>query len=470
MKRATKAVMTAAALPIAATLPLTFGGAAMPAAAAAAAAATSSASSVIPPGPATVLHHGPTPWDMADNLGGALCEAPKVCKEVRYDWIQPYGPIEFGVTENVNRLDWAIHHVGTDPKIVYAFSGGARIASVWLQDHAEDKDAPAPEDLSFVLLGNGGRKYGGVNGWFWGDLLRTPTDTQYDVVDVAGEYDPIADFPTNPFNLLAVANGVAAFVYVHLRYDEVDLDDPDNIVWKEGKTTYVYVPTEHLPLLQGFYDLGLGSLVADIEPKLREIVDKAYDRTWLEGKPTLGDIAAGAETTASTSVTTPQARPLVRAADTKTADTETADSEKNATEATGTGGEHASARPDTTPSPESPDTGSDSESEQPTDPDVVPADEPGDIVTPDDRPADDATAPDGEQPSDTPTEASDGDGDTGTASAPRAKHRMPLRGVLKAIAAEKATKTAETAKSDTSRTSSAKTASSSAGGGTDSQN
>lgn len=411
--------MTAAALPIAATLPLTIGGGAMPAAAAAAAAA-SSVSSVIPPGPATVLHHGPTPWDMADNLGGALCEAPKVCKEVKYDWIQPYGPIEFGVKENVARLDWAIDHVRTDPKIVYAFSGGARIASVWLQDHAKDKDAPAPEDLSFVLLGNGGRKYGGVNGWFWGDLLRTPTDTQYDIVDVAGEYDPIADFPTNPFNLLAVANGVAAFVYVHLRYDEVDLDDPDNIVWKEGKTTYVYAPTEHLPLLQGFYDLGLGSLVADIEPKLREIVDKAYDRTWLEGKPTLGEQAAGA----SGSVATPdkQVRAVVRTPDIVTADTGT---EKPSTE-----------KPDTEkPDIEKPGTGTpdgaESGEEQASEADTTPE------VTPDSG----------------STPVSDVTGDTDGADAAGGKHRMPLRGILKA-AAEKAAaaKADKSEKADTSKT------------------
>ncbi|WP_131722262.1 PE-PPE domain-containing protein, partial [Mycolicibacterium chubuense] len=285
MKRATKAVMTAAALPFAAALPLTFGAGTLPAAAAAA----NSASSLIPSGPATVLHHGPTPWAMDENLGGALCDAPKVCREVAYGWIQPYGPIEIGMAENVSRLDWAIHYVGKGPKIVYGFSGGARVASVWLRDHADDADAPDRDQLSVVLIGNGGRKYGGVNGWFWGDLLLTPTDTQYDVVDIAREYDPIADFPSNPFNLLALANGLAAFSYVHLRYDEVDLDDPDNIVWKEGKTTYVYVPTEHLPLLQGFYDAGLGSLVEGIEPKLREMIDKAYNRTWLEGKPTQGE-------------------------------------------------------------------------------------------------------------------------------------------------------------------------------------
>ena len=76
---------------------------------------------------------------------------------------------------------------------------------------------------------------------------------------------------------------------MHLSYDEADLDDPDNIVWKEGNTTYVFVPTEHLPLLQGFYDCGLGSLVEDLEPGLRKAIDKAYNRTWLEGKEPQGE-------------------------------------------------------------------------------------------------------------------------------------------------------------------------------------
>ncbi len=278
MKRATKAVITAAALPFVA-LPLTLGGA-LP---------TAAAAEFIPDGPATVLHHGPTPRAMRDNLEGALCEAPKVCREVYYSWIEPLGLVEVGVQENVRRLNSAINNVGTSPKIVYAFSGGARVASVWLSDHADREDAPDPDDLSFVLIGNGGRKYGGVNGWWYGDQLSTPTDTQYDIVDIAREYDPVADFPHNPFNLLALANSIAAFQYVHLSYDEADLDDPDNIVWKEGNTTYVFIPTEHLPLLQGFYNAGLGSLVEGLEPGLREAIDKAYNRTWLEGKEPQGE-------------------------------------------------------------------------------------------------------------------------------------------------------------------------------------
>ena len=235
---------------------------------------------------ATVLHHGPTPWDMTNNLSGEPCEEPRVCREVYYQWILPLGTVEIGVDSNVETLDYAIKNITADgagdKKIVYAFSGGARVASVWLDEHADDVDAPDAEDLTFVLIGNGGRKYGGINGWWYGDALLTPTDTQYSVIDVAREYDPIADFPDNPFNLLALANALAAFYYVHLDYSDVDLDDDANYVWTEGNTTYVFVPTDDLPLLQGLRDLGLDWLADEWEEPLREIIDEAYDRDYLE--------------------------------------------------------------------------------------------------------------------------------------------------------------------------------------------
>ncbi|MBI5336266.1 MAG: PE-PPE domain-containing protein [Mycolicibacterium rufum] len=450
MKRATKAVMTAAALPFAAALPLTFGAGTLPAAAAAA----SSASSLIPSGPATVLHHGPTPWEMDENLGGALCDAPKVCREVAYGWIQPYGPIEIGMTENVNRLDWAIHYVGTGPKIVYGFSGGARVASVWLRDHADDADAPDPDQLSVVLIGNGGRKYGGVNGWFWGDLLLTPTDTQYDVVDIAREYDPIADFPSNPFNLLALANGLAAFSYVHLRYDEVDLDDPDNVVWKEGKTTYVYVPTEHLPLLQGFYDAGLGSLVEGIEPRLREIIDKAYNRTWLEGKPTQGEQNAAP-------------RSLVRAAVAEDKDANTSGTDDAAD--TAKDDDTAAPRDHTThPGATAPEAADDAEAGD-TD-----ADDATDSETKPDTEAepDSETKPDTEAEPDTETEPeTKADTDTGAtdeATPTVGKHRAPLHGTKKSDTTESATSAkADTTTSTRSTTSAASSANTGSDSGSD---
>ena len=268
----------AAALPFMA-LPLTLAG---PLPTSAAAANTSASSELIPPGPATVLHTSPTPWSVPHHLGGVMCADTLACQEVYYQAIQSYGPIELFLTEDVKALDFAIKNTSGD-KVAYGFSGGARVVSAWLQQQAES-DAPA-DDTQIVLVGNSGRKYGGLNAFFWGNLfniLMTPTDTDYDVLDVAREFDLLADFPDNPFNLLAVANAVAGFNNIHLGYSDVELDAPGNYVWKEGNTTYVYIPTEHLPILQGLRDVGLGALADQWEAPLREIINSAYDREYLE--------------------------------------------------------------------------------------------------------------------------------------------------------------------------------------------
>ena len=280
MNLATKTALTAA-LPFM-MLPLTVAGP-LPSAAAAAV--------ELPPGPATVLHTGPTPWSTPNALGGIICELERECREVYYQYILPFGTFEPGLAENVKTMNYALNHTPGD-KIAYGFSGGARVVSKWLQDNA-DTTAISPEELSVVLLGNGGRKYGGINGWWggYGDSLMTPTDTQFSVLDVAREYDPIADFPDNPFNLLALANAISAFGYVHMRYSDADVNAPGNYVWTEGNTTYVFIPTSQLPLLQGLRTIGLGALADQWEAPLREIIDRAYNREYLEDAEVIGEPA-----------------------------------------------------------------------------------------------------------------------------------------------------------------------------------
>ena len=272
MKQAVKGVLAVAALPFAA-LPLALGGGS---------ASAATAGGLMPPRPATVLTHGPTPWEMPAYLHGAGCEPPRSCEQVLYWWIISTPVLEVGVDENLFNLDFAIDDVD-GPKIVYAFSGGARIATAWLTEHAAESTIPA-EELSFLLLGNGTRKHGGLSTWVLGDSIVAPP-TRYEVIDVAREYDPIADFPTNPFNLLAMANALAGFNVIHMDYRDVDLDDPDNYVWTENNTTYVFVPTEKLPLLQPLRNLGLGWVADQWEAPLRAIIDTAYRRTYLPAQP-----------------------------------------------------------------------------------------------------------------------------------------------------------------------------------------
>ena len=82
--------------------------------------------------------------------------------------------------------------------------------------------------MSFVLIGNTNRPDGGLFTRFPGLYIPglnvtfnpppTPTDTGYATTDIAFQYDPIADFPQFPINLLADINSLAALPIVHLGY------------------------------------------------------------------------------------------------------------------------------------------------------------------------------------------------------------------------------------------------------------
>jgi hypothetical protein len=79
------------------------------------------------------------------------------------------------------------------------------------------------------------------------------------VVDISREYDFTSDFPNrplSPFYLLPIANAAAGLVTVHLDYEGVNVDDPANVVWQDGNTTYVLLPTPTLPLLAPLQILG----------------------------------------------------------------------------------------------------------------------------------------------------------------------------------------------------------------------
>lgn len=220
---------------------------------------------------ATVLTFSPLPHRMETALQGSLCESPNTCTEVDYD---------FSLPVSVSRLTTAIKTATTtlpgseSGVIVFGLSGGAGAAAKWMRAHAADADAPSAEILSFVLIGNPGRKYGGSSRRFATDPV-----TQYKVIDIARQYDPIADSPDDPFNFLAHMNVMAGLLSpLHTNYSAVDIDDPRNIRWVEGNTTYILVPTDDLPLTYGLRALGLGALADSLDGRLREIIERGYNR------------------------------------------------------------------------------------------------------------------------------------------------------------------------------------------------
>ncbi len=219
---------------------------------------------------------GTIEWDMEDMFQGAFCSqaSGNSCTEVEYASWLPDG----GEADGLRELRAAIATTAP-PTTVLGFSQGATIASNWIRENAGKPNAPSAENLSFVLAANPQRKYGGIRTHY---QIDEPTpDSQYAVLDIAVEYDGAADFPTNPLNLLAVANALAGFQYVHIPgYNDIDLDTAEKLVWTEGNTTYVLIRRENLPLLEPLRILGFNELADTLNGPLKEIIDSAYDRNY----------------------------------------------------------------------------------------------------------------------------------------------------------------------------------------------
>lgn len=181
-------------------------------------------------------------------------------------------------------------------KVVVGYSQSGTIATREKRhlDYLRSQGAtglPSPDDLSFLLLANPNRPNGGILARFPGlyvpilDVMfdgATPDD-EYKTIDVAREYDLIADFPEYPLNLLADINAFIGYFQLHPYYgpDQVNLDDPSTYEsYTQGNTTYYRVRTQNLPILQPLRDLGVHpALIHLIEPVLRTLIELGYDRT-----------------------------------------------------------------------------------------------------------------------------------------------------------------------------------------------
>lgn len=180
-------------------------------------------------------------------------------------------------------------------KIVVGYSQSANIATREKRNLAELRAqgaaVPSPDELSFVFVANPNRPNGGILARFEGLYIpilgvtfdgATPDD-EYQTIDVAREYDLIADFPKYPLNLLADLNALMGYFYLHPNYGSsvIDLEDPTTYQsYTSGNTTYYLVHTEHLPLLQPLRTIGILDPLLDLaEPTLRVLIDLGYDRT-----------------------------------------------------------------------------------------------------------------------------------------------------------------------------------------------
>jgi hypothetical protein len=187
-----------------------------------------------------------------------------------------------------------------DNFVVFGYSQSAMIATLEKRAlAAQYPDGTGPE-VSFVMIGNGNRPNGGFlargpqgftipGGLIFGGATfngSTPTNTQYQTVDIAEQYDVWADVPLNPLNLFAMANWYSS--YVHYTYQDSSLDTPGVIDQGQyGDTHYYMIPQKILPLLSSVQALPvIGNPLADaLDAPLRVLVEAGYDRSASPGQP-----------------------------------------------------------------------------------------------------------------------------------------------------------------------------------------
>jgi hypothetical protein len=184
--------------------------------------------------------------------------------------------------------------------VVFGYSQSATIAAFEKYDLIAH---PATgRTVSFVVMSNPNRPNGGVLERFVGAYIpilgvtfsgamttNSPDVSGYTLttVDVAHQYDPVSDFPTNPLNLLSDLNVLAGFFYFHPETAYFAA----NSIELQGQyqdTTYYLAPAETVPLLMPLESLPFigPPIAAALDPPLRVLVETGYDRTTNPGQPT----------------------------------------------------------------------------------------------------------------------------------------------------------------------------------------
>ncbi len=189
----------------------------------------------------------------------------------------------------------------TNPVTVVGYSEGAAAASNLVPDYGPSSN------VNFVLLGDPENPDGGI-------LARLPTGTTIPllgitadgptsstgapVVIVTQEYDGIADAPAYPLDVVADANALLGFYYVHPNYEAVNPNASTNIVTTSGNLTEILVPAPvgELPLEMPLAALGVPQpILVALDPALRAIINVGYPPSSPDVAGTAGDPAQQVE-------------------------------------------------------------------------------------------------------------------------------------------------------------------------------
>ena len=230
-------------------------------------------------------------------------------------------PVDYTVATGLTDLQAAmIQQQLADPGAPYVIEGYSQSALIAVDEESDlaatAADGQQVPDVTVALFGSGNRPDGGIyerlDGLYVPGLEvdangAEPTDLGIPTVDVAIQYDGLADVPQYPVNLVADLNDLLGIIYEHTSYgsgavaglfpsstplaepftDQYVLGSSEIVMQQTGDTTFYLVPTTELPLLDPLLDVGVPESVLNIvQPALQVVVEAGYDRAVPFGDPT----------------------------------------------------------------------------------------------------------------------------------------------------------------------------------------
>jgi hypothetical protein len=208
------------------------------------------------------------------------------------------------------------------PYLVEGYSQSADIVVALKNELLQTGQHP---DVTLLMLGDPARPNGGLDERFvgmftpglgMGDLTGAePTDAGIPTIDIANQYDFVADYPQFPIDPVSDLNAIFGLIYGHAAYGDGPLPEEVPALWPpseplsgpfaseytlgsteivkqvDGDTTFYFIPTTELPLLDPLRSLGVPESVLNIfQPALQVIVEAGYDRSIPFGDPTPAEL------------------------------------------------------------------------------------------------------------------------------------------------------------------------------------
>lgn len=194
------------------------------------------------------------------------------------------------VATGADRLDAAIRST-SGPISVAGLSQGALALDRQQARLLNDPTAPPPDQLTFIKAGDPNNLLSraftpGTHVPIIDYIVPAPVESQYDTINIVGQYDIFSDPPNHAGNLLADLNAITAGGYYghsSTAFSDPALVAPADITKTTnslGATTTTYlIRSGQLPLVRALVDMaGLPPGAADaLDAVLRPMIDRAYD-------------------------------------------------------------------------------------------------------------------------------------------------------------------------------------------------